>query len=168
MVDDNTTRRRLLAAGTTTVLTWTAGCLGGDESVREIEAALDRTEVHLDEAEHLFDELEADFDAEDWHSCLDTTSEIPTALNNARREANHALDIATEEGHTQLVNVIELTLDLIDILEQMVDEAGPLCEAADEEDYEEVEARLETLEQLQQELIQTEQELDQAAQEFDG
>lgn len=167
MTIDNTTRRRLLTAGTTTVLAWTAGCLGDDESLNEIEEALDQTEVHLDEAEQFFDELEAHLDVEEWDSCRNTASEIPPILDTARQEANDALDIATEEGHTEHANVVELMIDVIDILEQMSTEVDHMCEAAAAEDYEEFEDRLDALDQLDQELSQTEQDLDQAIRDLE-
>ena len=49
----------------------------------------------------------------------------------------------------------------------MAGEVELLCEAAGNEDYEEVEQRLDTLDQLDQDRIQKEQELDEAFMELE-
>lgn len=154
----------LTGAGVTTGL---AGCMG-DESLEETQEALDQMGGHLEAAGQKFEELQVHLDSEDWESCLSGVDPIREDLSAAEEDANEAQQLADEGGHDQRAEVATLGLELIDILGDMTDEIEGLCDAAANDDTEEVNQRLENLDDLEQQRQQTQQEFENAYSELDG
>lgn len=154
----------LTGAGMTTGL---AGCMG-DESLEETQEALDQMGAHLEESGQKFEELQQHLDSEDWEGCLGGVDPIREDLSAAEEDATDAQQLAEEGGHDQRAEAATLGLELIDILGDMVDEIEGLCDAAVNDDAEEVNRRLENLDDLEQQRQQKQQELEDAFGEIES
>lgn len=158
---------RAVLTGTGAALTaGIAGCLG-NESLGETQEELDQMGENLDAAGQKFQELQQALENEEWESCLASVDPVREDLTAAEENATEAQQLAEEGGHDQRAEVATIGLDLIDILGQMVDEVEAICTAAQNEDFETVNERLETLEGLNQQRQQKTQELGDAIEELE-
>lgn len=164
-------RRRVLRSigciAGTGIATSLAGCTG-NESLEETQAAVDQAFMNLEAAGQGFNSLQQNLENEEWESCLSNTEPVREDLSAAETNATEAQELASENGHTDHEEVASLILEQIGILNDMTDEIEGICQAASNENFEEVNQRLDTLEDLDQQRQDTQQDLDEAAQALEG
>lgn len=154
-------RRRFMVASGAAMTSTVAGC-SGDNSIDEIEANIEGSIGHLEDAQPKLESAGDSIHEDEWSACFSHVDDIRGDIDAARQSANDALELAEAEEHDDHVTAIERIQELTTIFEEIADEMELLCEAGQDGNSQEVEQRWETVQQLDEDRLEKEQEVSEA------